>query len=56
MIIDDKDIRAIELIRAIDLYINGVIHTEKSAENALLTDMLVKTAAKIAEKHNIKIL
>ena len=55
MIIDDKDIRAIEVIQAIDLYINDVIHVERSAENALLTDMLVKTAAKIAEKHNIKI-
>lgn len=56
MIIDITDIRAIELIRAIDLYINDVIHVEKSAGNAVLTDMLVKTAAKIAEKHNIKIL
>ena len=56
MIIDDKDIQAIRLIQAIDLYINNVIHVEKSVENAVLTEMLVKTASKVAEKHNIKIL
>ena len=55
MKIDEKDIHAIHVIQAIDIYIDSVIHVEKSAENALLTDMLVKTAAKIAEKHNIKI-
>lgn len=55
MIVDNKDIRAIEVIQVIDNYLTDVIHVEKSAENAVLTDMLVKTAAKIAEKHNIKI-